>query len=92
MRYGWSSLKSEYYGYNVSVCADYQELKKHVSKKSKIDYVDNNVNTLLFDYSQLNNYYRIKDIGEAAFNRERSMLLEKIFEQTEVRIPHEAEP
>lgn len=92
MRYGWSSPKSEYYGYNVSVCADYQELKKYVRKNSKIDYVDNHVNTLLFDYSQLNNYYRIKDIGEAAFNSDRSTLLEKIFEQTEVRIPHEAEP
>ena len=76
----------------MSVCADYQELKKYVRKNSKIDYADNHVNTLLFDYSQLNNYYRIKDIGEAEFNRERSMLLEKIFEQTEVRIPHEAEP
>ena len=92
MRYGWSSPKSEYYGYNLSVCADYQELKKYVREKSKIDYADNHVNTLLFDYSQLNNYYRIKDIGEAAFNRARSMLSEKIFKQTEVKIPHEAEP
>jgi len=64
--------------YMKNICKEYNYIQKEVEEKSKIDYEDNVVNSLIFDASYNINYYKIKDMGEKEFMRKQREISNKI--------------
>lgn len=67
--------------YSNRICEVFYKTKKHVESIATIDYRNDLVNDLIFDYSYNKTYYEYVDYGEKNYNILQTNLQNEIFEK-----------